>query len=666
MYFKLARNNVKKSLRDYTLYFLTLTFAVCIFYSFNAIESQQVMFELNGNQASYMELLTQLIGWVSAFVSFILGGLIIYANNFLIKKRKKELGIYMTLGMGKNKISRILLFETFLIGVVALISGLVLGIFLSQGLSIVTANLFELGMNQYRFIVSGEAIVKTSLYFGLIFVVVMVFNTWSIAKYQLIDLLNATKKSEEMKVKSPSLIISIFIGSVMMIAIAYGLVIKVGLDAVNSLFQIAVVLGVVGTFLFFYSLAGCLLSLLKRSEKIYFKNLNIFVLRQINSKINTNFISMSVICLMLVLTIGMLSTGIGFKSVIEKGLEEGTPFDVTATMYNITDEGAKSVEESFEKIGFKFKLGENHSSYYEYKMSKNMGEILGEYIKSQPKLMYNYPVSAIKVADYNKILEMQGKKTVALARDEILFASNFGEYEKVVNLFLANESSVELGGKTYKIKNKQAINTQFTTTGFKNNSLTLIVPDDMMGLEPVTSILNINYEPNKYEESEATYIKLFEAYKEGSIKYEDAGFVIGYTRAETYQMNTGTTSVILFLGIYMGIIFLLASAAVLGLQQLSEAGDSIERYRTLKKIGASENMIRKTILMQVSIYFILPLGLAFVHAVVGISVINSFLKNFGEPDIGIPSIITALMLSVVYGGYFLATYSGYKNIVKNN
>ncbi|MEG1133782.1 MAG: ABC transporter permease [Cellulosilyticaceae bacterium] len=666
MYFKLARNNVKKSLRDYTLYFLTLTFAVCIFYSFNAIESQQAMFELNGNQANYMEMLTQLIGWVSVFVSLILGGLIIYANNFLVKKRKKELGVYMTLGMGKNKISRILLFETFLIGIVALISGLGLGVVLSQGLSVVTANLFEVGMNKYQFIISGGAIVKTSLYFGLIFVVVMIFNTWIISKYQLIDLLYATKKNEEMRAKNPKLIIGIFMTSVIMIAIAYGFVIKAGLDAANILFQLSIAFGVLGTFLFFYSLAGCILSMLQRREKVYFKELNIFVLRQINSKINTNFISMSVICLMLVLTIGMLSTGLGFKSVIEKGLEAGTPFDASATMYNIKDEEVRSIEESFEKIGFGFELGEQYASYYEYKIGKTLRDILRQYTDYQPALGYDYDARAIKIADYNKILELQGRKTVELRSDEILISSNFGEYEDVVNVFLENENRIEINGKTYTIKNKKAVDDQFTTTGFRNNSLTLIVPDDMEGLEPMSSVININYAADKEKESEAIYTKLFESYRDGSIKYKEVGFVNGSTKMETYEMNIGTTSVILFIGIYMGIIFLLASAAVLGLQQLSEAGDSIERYKILKKIGVSEQMIRKTILMQVASYFILPLGLAFVHATVGIGVINSFLKNFGKPDIVVPSIITTLMLTIVYGGYFLATYSSYKNIIKNN
>lgn len=141
MFSKIAINNVKRSFKDYFIYFITLTFAVCIFYSFNSIEAQNSMLEMGKSTTAFMSTLNTLIAGASVFVAFILGGLIAYANNFLIKKRKRELGIYMTLGMSKGKISRILIIETILIGLISLIIGIVLGIIVSQGLSILTAKL---------------------------------------------------------------------------------------------------------------------------------------------------------------------------------------------------------------------------------------------------------------------------------------------------------------------------------------------------------------------------------------------------------------------------------------------------------------------------------------------------------------------------------------------
>ncbi|WP_368239438.1 FtsX-like permease family protein, partial [Clostridium tertium] len=199
MYSKIAFNNVKKSIKDYAIYFLTLTFAVCIFYSFNSIESQKAIFEINNSQSETISGLSIIIGRVSIFVSVILGSLIIYANNFLIKKRKKELGIYMTLGMGKNKISKILLCETLIIGIISLVAGLVLGMIFSQGLSVFTAKLFDVEMKEYKFIISSEAIVKSTIYFGIMFLLVMIFNTFVVSKYKLIDMLTASKKSEKIK-----------------------------------------------------------------------------------------------------------------------------------------------------------------------------------------------------------------------------------------------------------------------------------------------------------------------------------------------------------------------------------------------------------------------------------------------------------------------------------
>ena len=202
MFFKLAIHNVRRSLRDYAIYFLTLTFGVCLFYVFNSMDSQQAMTSLNSNQREIIQLLTSAIGYVSIFISFILGFLVVYSNRFLMKRRKKELGIYMLLGMDKGKISRILIIETLLIGIFSLGIGLAVGIFASQGLSAITAGIFEMDLSSFQFTFSLSAFYKTLLYFGIIFLIVMIFNTISISKYKLITLLQASRKNESFKVRN--------------------------------------------------------------------------------------------------------------------------------------------------------------------------------------------------------------------------------------------------------------------------------------------------------------------------------------------------------------------------------------------------------------------------------------------------------------------------------
>lgn len=316
MYTKIAFENVKKNFKDYSIYSLTLTFAVCIFYSFNSIESQKAIIEIALTNKAYTQVFINFISNLSVFVSFILGSLMVYANNFLIKRRKKELGVYMILGMGKRKISTILVLETLLVAVVSLFAGIILGLFASQGISLLIVNLFKASMDSYSFSISFDAILKTINYFGIMFLIVMLFNNLVIKKYKIIDLLNASKKVETIKIKNPAIYLVIFLLSIISLGVAYKLVLEVGLVIDDIRFNISIVLGILGTFLFFFSLSGFILFVSKKNKNIYFKNLNIFVIKQLNSKVKTNFMSISVICLMLFFTIGILSTGISMKNAL--------------------------------------------------------------------------------------------------------------------------------------------------------------------------------------------------------------------------------------------------------------------------------------------------------------------------------------------------------------
>ncbi|PWX52044.1 FtsX-like permease family protein [Clostridium perfringens] len=676
MYFKIALNNVRKSFKDYSIYFLTLTLGVCIFYAFNSIGDQKAFLELGKRQAEYIKVLQGLISGISVFISCVLGGLILYANNFLVKKRKKELGIYMTLGMGKNKISKILTYETALVGIISLVVGLGVGIIVSQGISAFASKLFEVSLSNYKFLLSTDAILKTVLYFGIIFILVMLFNTFVISKYKLIDMLTAAKKNEDIKIKNPILTAIIFFISLGLLGVAYKLVIKVGLNPTDRMFLVSIVLGILGTLLLFFSLAGFVLYVLQKNKNVYLKGLNIFVLRQMNSKINTNFLSMTVICLMLFLTISTLATGLSFKNALEKGLENTTPFDASATYYIDEDSKIKTAEESIKELGFKFNPEDKIISYNEYKLEKtNLESLLnknaeGKNIKDIVEAMTYKGTNAISISSYNDIRALSGEKSVSLANNEVLISSNLGEVENTLKNILKNNEKIEIDGKEYKIANNaligegKVIKEAFESTGMTNNFFTLIVPDNIVSnLKPIANKININFPKNSNEEERVQ--KLFNEYRDGVVDSSKYGFVNGYTKARIYEDNNGMTNIVLFIGIYLGVIFLISSTAVLALQQLSEASDSIDRYKSLRRIGVSQKMINKSIFTQVSIYFGLPLIVALVHSVVAIKVVNGFLTMFNRPDIGVSSLVTALIMVIVYGGYFYATYTGYKSTVKN-
>ena len=671
MYSKIALNSVKKSFKDYTIYFLTLTFAVCIFYSFNSIESQKAMLDLTVSQKAYMKLFSSVIFIASVFVSFILGALIIYANNFLIKKRKKEMGIYITLGMPKRKVSNILLLETVLIGIISLGIGLILGVVLSQGLSILTAKLFMGSMTSYQFAFSIDAVLKTILYFGIIFLLVMIFNTVIISKYKLIDLLNASKKNEKIKMRNPVILSIIFCLAVIFIVVAYIFINKSGLDIQSTYFELSIVLGVIGTFLFFFGLSGIVLYVIQRSKNIYLKNLNIFIVRQISSKFNTNFLSMSLICLMLFITTVMLSSGLGFKNTMEQGVKKNTPFDASIEIYYSSD-SVSQANELTQVVNNQLSKYTNKSYIAQYQLNDvSMRKMLLPYVPNTMKKAidnsYNDYCMAVSISQYNKMRELEGQKPINLANNDVLVLSNVQKFEGPINDFIKNNGKIDIiNGTEYKVQNDKAIEDSLYSSGMAINTITLVVPDKIVqNLIPYTGYVNINYTGSNTEKKtqesniEAIFDKLNREKPDGYIGN-------GYTRTQLYEQSLGLSAIVIYLSIYLGIVFLIASAAVLALQQLSEASDSINRYKALRKIGVTDKMINKSIFIQTLIYFGAPLALAIAHSIVAIYVVNDFISALGSTNIIISALIILVFILLIYSGYFYATYTSYKRIIKNN
>ncbi|PEV24047.1 FtsX-like permease family protein [Bacillus cereus] len=661
MYSKIAIGNVKKSLKDYAIYFLTLTLAVCIFYSFNSIESQKALMEIDASGREYVPTLMKVISNVSVFVSVILGGLILYANNFLIKKRKKELGIYMTLGMGRRNISRILVIETFLVGVISLVSGLIIGIGVSQGLSTFALKLFDLPMNKYKFAISTGAIGKTVLYFGIMFLLVMLFNVYVVSKYKIIDMLTAGRKNEDVKFRNPLIYVITFIMCVASLGYAYVTVLKIGLNYMNPMFMVSIILGILGTFLFFFSLSGFILYVVKKNKKVYFKGLNIFIIKQINSKVNTNFISMSVICLMLFLTMVVLSTGISLKRSIDATMKEATPFDASIMLEN-RDE-SYTIEDVLNKFNFKISNNEKYVSYNVYQTGMKVMDFVPEVIKD----FRDSGADFIKVSDYNKILNLKGEKEITLNNNEVLFLSNNDRLVNSINERLKNSNKMNIKEKEYLVKNAKVIQENLYTSEGITNFFAIVINDEFLsGYKISTSVLNVNYLDENREEYNKKYDNVTPVFYDKNGPKLNILSIRGISKDEAYAENKGLKIVILFMGIYIGIVFLITSMAVLALQQLSEASDSIDRYKSLKRIGSNGTMIDKTIFIQTFVYFSLPVTLALIHSVVGIYLVNNFINVFHQTDITLPALMTGLVFLVVYVGYFYTTYVGYKNIVKSN
>lgn len=666
MFSKLVFKNVTRSLRDYTIYFLTLMFGVCLFYMFNSIDAQTAMLKISTSQQEILRTLTDMISYVSVAVSVILGFLVVYANGFLMKRRKKELGVYMTLGMPKSRISAIIILETFLIGLVSLAAGLAAGVLLSQGMSVLTAKLFEANLTAFVFSFSLPACWKTLVYFGVMFLVVMAFNTVSVSHLKLIDLLSAGHKNEKLRISRLWVSVMIFLVSVACLAASYYLIETNGMTRINEAFLASLILGTVGTLLFFLSLSGFLLRVVQTNRKLYFKNLNMFILRQFNSKINTTFVSVSVICIMLLITIGTLCTGFGMSRALSGELKDGTPYDISLSSSEQNHPGTVSdISAGLKSRGVDLARWAKQSvQVTAYESGATYGSLLSkadlpaEYVDSYERIAA-LPVTAVSLSDLNRLLEMQGRPPITLGADSYAISCNYASLAPSYSRVLKSGRTLGVSGKKLRVGPSEVQNVTFENMSGPDDFGTLILSDALLsGKKPMETVLNINYKPGV---SEPEFLNVLKAVKG---KSEQPLYDRITSREDLRTEATGYTVLISYLALYIGVVFLIAAAAVLALQQLSEASDNAERYGLLQKLGAEEHMIDRALFTQTALYFLLPLSLAIVHSIVGIHVANRVIANLGHMDIVSSIVATAAVFLVAYGGYFLATYFGSRNMIR--
>ncbi len=661
MYYNLSFRNVKRSFRDYLIYFFTLTLSVSVFYSFNSLGSQDMMIPFTSSNDEILKAINLFLGILSGFVSVILAFLIIYANNLLIKRRKREFGIYTTLGMSKSKISKILLIETIIIGVFCLVIGLIIGLFISQGLSAMTAKVFEISLSKYTFVFSSDALIKTILCFGIIFLFISIFNIRIMKKYKLIDLIYASKKSEELHLKNSKVSLVIFILSVIILGAAYSIILKEGLTGREEQIYLAVALGIIGTVLFFISLAGFLVNSLKKSENIYFKNLNFFVVRQLGNNIKTNFISMSIISLMLFVTICVLASGIGIGKGVNSDLDFKIPYD--SVIYQNDPE--TNMKQLLKKNGIDINLYTNNIiEYSRYNIGMTGEELLNRKEYSTPEgytKNFDTEIDAIKLSDYNKLLKMKGEKPISLANNQYAIYTNDEKIVKFYNKFLKSGKKVEIDNKEYVPAYKTTLYNNIDNSSIVLTPLILIVPDEACNNLKERNkflVMDIN---DKFTANVDKKIKDLFAKIQQDTGYEKNYFV--YTKEDLRVEALSMSMLMGYIGIYVGIIFLITSGSVLAIQQLSETSDNQERYSLLRKLGSDRKMINKALFVQIGTYFIMPLLLAIIHSIVGLKVSNKIVQLNGGDDMVGNIIFTAIFICVIYGLYFITTFMGAKNII---
>ena len=718
---KLAFRNIGRSVKDYSVYFVTLVFGVAVFYAFNSVTSQSILFDLeDAASASVFEMTGQFIGMFSVVIACVLGFLVLYANGFLIRRRKQEFGTYLMLGMNPRSVSAIVLMETAAVGFVSLVVGLALGFALSQGLSFVTAGLFNIEMTQYRFIFSVDGFVLTLMCFVLIFAVTGLFNTLSMRRYKLIDLLSARSKNARFRVRNPWISLVGFVAAVGVVAWSYLTLLDNGLMQFDEGFWKATVLMVIGTFLLFWSLAGFALAVIERTRGIYFKGLAMFTMRQIASKVNTAFVSLSVVCIMLFFSLTVFSTGMGLARAFSGNIEDGTVYDatLTANVYlnaggvhdeealasmseedreyqRVADEKAAAVTADAEAYGWDIaaKLA-NSSPVWDRLVDRSAqidafvnddvsyGELMDRYghdtgNEKQNEALHNQGVTLIGVSQFNAAAELSGRPTVDVGEDGYAVNNTLDAMKALSEAVSRKGETIEAAGRTLtatgELRSQPLEDAAFSASGAE-----LIVPDAVIaelraqGAIPEQSLLNLMYKTDRVEGDKLLAEMLAEV-SPASAEVAASGWAFGpkpwpvtlsFTAEEVLVQSSGMNLMISYLALYIGFVFLIATAAILAIQQLSETSDSLGRYQVLAEIGCDRRMIFRSLRTQVLVYFLVPLALAVSHTVCAVGIISdSVLAQLGVSVLE-PAMMTGVLVGIVYGAYLLVTYFASRSIIR--
>lgn len=713
---KLAWGNVRRAGRDYLVYLLTLTLGVTVFYAFNTISMQVDIAGID--EEGLAQVMGSMLGYLTYFLAGVMAFLMVYANNFIMKRRKKEFGLYQVLGMGRGRVATIMALETVIVSVVAFVAGIVLGVGLSQLMTFFTASLFKTQIANFHFFFSVHAFNLTLACMLVMFVLTLLLNLRAVRRTKLIELMGAERRNESIKTRNPWIAIAIFAVGVVLVGVAYYRLLRDGFpltatdsklqEAMNQ-FGITTAMVTVGTFALFWGLSGMLIKLLQSLRGVYWRGLNMFIVRQLAAKVNTVCFSMGVIAMLLFLAITSVTCGMSIANVMNENLERYTPADMSQTYVYYTPDtldyykeyvnpseadrmvladttvdlypawhgkgkSADNNDETGKKVNIADVAGEHVQidSYLSYpfggsspsvsagEMCKTMGEKLPKaFGGSKPDAIGLFVTPA---SQYNKLRQMMGEEPVSIGRDQYLLTCDMGgELIDLYTKYMAGGHALTLGGHTLKpATDKSDEDTAaIANSAMGSNPGTVVVADELLSqlnLQPCSSSLLVNYKQgmDTAEADESIeYTVLDNLLVDGK---EPGSWGIFITRSEMYTQAAQMNGMISYLAIYIGFVLVVACAAILSIQQLSNVADGSRSYRVLAQVGCDDRQIRHSVMAQQAVFFLFPLAVGLAHSFVALKVIIELVSIFGNMSIGGTVGLTCAIFLAAYGGYFLVTY----------
>lgn len=650
MFNELAVKNVKKSLKDYAIYFITLVFGVILLYTFNSIEDHIKLLGGSAYMEGYIGFARGIILFASIFICMIFGFLIAYANNFFMKRRKREFGVYTVLGMNKRDINRLMVKETLTIGLFALIIGLILGIFVAQGIRVITLSMMNIEDNSFRFSISLLAMIKTIIFFLLSLYFVSIFNKRRIKKHSLVDLLNADKKNEKSIIINKNSKIYLFLISIILISIGYIIIPKNELPSWKKFLSSSVLIGY-GTYLFFSSISDFIINIVRNNKIIYYKKLNLFIINQISSYIKTINASLTVICLLLFSSMVIIPFGISIAKYTAYDLKEATPFDASISKYYNEYTDNSSINDNLKREGIDFKSIVSSSGELNKYESKDvtLKNFLLNGFKSSKHSNYkkdlNENIYLVGLSQYNQSLKQQGLKGISLKEDEFAINCNSYDYKELYNYYIKNnKGKLNVEGYSLKLGQNKLYENSIVTEQLALGYGEIIVPDKVLAkLSPKLSYMNYNY-VKRNNEYDNMFMREYQKHQNDGLSFLSKMTIDG----EKITMDT----VLTFIAVDLGIILLISAGAVLALHQIAQSSKNKDRFKLLKDMGATKREIKKSVIIQVLVTFSIPFIVALIHfgfITLRISNIISILVNV---NILKAIIITMVTILIIYSIYF--------------
>ena len=666
---KLSIRNVKRSLKDYLIYMVTITLSFSLIFSFNLIAFSRDLTELS----EHMENFKYAILFVSMIVIFVVGWLINYTMHFMFEKRSKEFGTYMLLGIKKKEINKLFLLENIFLGSIAVVLSFFIGTLFSILLSAIIMNIFEMPY-QIALSIHITPILVSLTYFLFIYIFVLLRSKRRIKKMNIYDLLYLEKQNEQKmskKTRSWTFILASSLGGLGLLLFDYAFKIVEEPTMMVPFFLSILLLGI-SIYGLTLSIGEFLLNYCLKHEKIKYKKDNLFITRNFSAKVGTMGITLGTLALLSTLTLLCLNVSASFKDAFENQVNTRIPYDIV--MNKIYSETG-ALHPNIQNKDYQKKYQESHE-YIEKRVGIKEELIYNIYVKSvniddavianklsnvNGNLTFQNDLF-IKLSDYNKLQKMLNRSEITLNENEY-FLHYYKELRNWFEQLKKEDLNVEINGKTLQCKEMTYKN---YVSSWNSSYYLLVVPDEYVNNMLIENAINAINTEKEITTSVVEELKNKVGNLEitSSINGEDYTIAIDtmIIRAEVLAQNRSAITIFSFSLTYLALVFIAVVGTILSIQTLSDATKYKYRYDILKKLGVREKEIDKTILKQVTMNFIFPIVYPLLIAVITTFSLNRLFFNISsEEHTYLYSLGNSIFLFLlIYGIYFLATYIGFK------